>query len=105
MALHRQLDDLMSFLGWFAMRTTLTLDDDVAAALTRRREARGTGLRHEVNELLRAGLAATSRASSDREEAYELPTYDPGRVLIADHRALEDLLDEEDVERALRRRS
>jgi plasmid stability protein len=84
------------------MRTTLTLDDDVAAALTRRRAERGTGLRQEVNELLRAGLSARSQPSTDSGE-YELPTFDPGRALIMDHRALKDLLDEEDVERTLRR--
>ena len=85
------------------MRTTLTLDDDVAAALARRRAERGTGLRHEVNELLRAGLAATSTPAADAGEPFELPTFDPGRVLITDHKALKDLLDEEDVERGLPR--
>ena len=84
------------------MRTTLTLDDDVAAALARRRAERGTGLRREVNDLLRAGLAATSRPSDDSGEPYQLPTFDPGRVLIMDHRVLKDLLDEEDVARTLR---
>jgi plasmid stability protein len=87
------------------MRTTLTLDDDVAAALARRRAERGTGLRQEVNELLRAGLEATSRPSTDSGQSYELPTFDPGRAIITDHRALKDLMDEEDIERALRRRS
>lgn len=83
------------------MRTTLTLDDDVAAALARRRAERGTGLREEVNELLRAGLAATSQPQTDSAEPYELPSFDPGRALIVDHRALKELLDEEDVVRAL----
>jgi plasmid stability protein len=78
------------------------LDDDVAAALSRRRAERGTGLREEVNDLLRAGLAATSRPRGDAA-AYELPTFDPGRALLTDHRMLKELLDEEDVERALRR--
>lgn len=87
------------------MRTTLTLDDDVAAALARRRAERGTGLRAEINELLRAGLSATSRPTTDPGELYELPTFDPGRALIADHRAMRDLLDDEDIERALRRTS
>ena len=87
------------------MRTTLTLDDDVAAALARRRAERGTRLRDEVNDLLRAGLAATSKPQADPGDPYELPTFDPGRALIADHRAMKDLLDEEDVDRALRRRS
>ena len=84
------------------MRTTLTLDDDVAAALARRRAERGTGLREEINELLRAGLAASNEPSTGSGEPYELPTFDPGRALIVDHRALKDLLDEEDVARALR---
>lgn len=87
------------------MRTTLTLDDDVAAALTRRRAERGTGLRSEVNELLRAGLAATSRPAAEAGEAYELPTFDPGRALVPDHQAIKALLDDEDIERALLRPS
>lgn len=87
------------------MRTTLTLDDDVAAALGRRRAERGTGLRQEVNELLRAGLSASSRPAADPGKTYDLPTFDPGRVLITDDRAMKDLLDDEDVERALRRPS
>lgn len=83
------------------MRTTLTLDDDVAAALERRRAERGTGLRREVNDLLRAGLAAASRARPAGGAPYVLPTFDPGRALIADPRALKDLLDDEDDDRAL----
>ena len=64
---------------------------------------RGTGLRREVNDLLRAGLAAASQASDDRGAPYELPTFDPGSALITDPRALKDLLDDEDDERVLRR--
>lgn len=39
------------------MRTTLTLDDDVAAALRRYQEVRGETWRAPVNEILRVGLA------------------------------------------------
>ena len=48
------------------MRTTLTLDDDVAARL--RAEARKTDLsfRETVNEALRRGLAAPSAAALRR---------------------------------------
>ena len=84
------------------MRTTLTLDDDVAAALARRRAERGTGLRREVNELLRAGLSAIGASAESAGEHYELPTFDPGRPLIGDVHLMKELLDEEDVERALR---
>ena len=87
------------------MRTTLTLDDDVAAALAKRRAERNTGLRREVNDLLRTGLAAASAQSDDSGEPYELPTFDSGEALITDPRALKDLLDDEDDERALRGRA
>ncbi len=38
------------------MRTTLTIDDDVAATLERLRGARDTSLKDLVNEALRRGL-------------------------------------------------
>jgi len=40
------------------MRTTLTLDDDVAVVLSRLREERGLGLKDLINGALRAGLPA-----------------------------------------------
>ncbi len=82
------------------MRTTLTLDDDVAAAVERRRADRGTRFREEINDLLRAGLAASDRPDAE-SVAYELPTFDPGRPLITDIRALAEILDHDDVERTL----
>ena len=38
------------------MRTTLTLDDDVAAALARVQKARDVSFKELVNEMLRLGL-------------------------------------------------
>jgi hypothetical protein len=38
------------------MRTTLTLDDDVAAAIEHRRQTLQHSLKQEVNDLIRAGL-------------------------------------------------
>jgi hypothetical protein len=85
------------------VRTTLTLDDDVAAAIELRRRERGTRLRDEVNDLLRAGLRATrEQATGARGSAYRLLTFDPGEMLIPDLRSLKELLDDEDDERALR---
>ncbi len=40
------------------MRTTVTLDDDVAAELERRREERGLSFKQAINEALRVGMAA-----------------------------------------------
>jgi metal-responsive CopG/Arc/MetJ family transcriptional regulator len=39
-----------------SMRTTVTLDDDVAAAVERLRHDRSIGLSEAINELIRAGL-------------------------------------------------
>jgi hypothetical protein len=44
------------------MRTTVTFDPDVAAAIAQARQERGLGLSAAVNELVRAGLRATDRA-------------------------------------------
>jgi hypothetical protein len=85
------------------VRTTLTLDDDVAAAIGRRRRERGTRLRDEVNELLRTGLLAMrERDAGAPDRPYTLPTFDPGKMLIADLRSLREILDDEDDERARR---
>ncbi|MEX0984778.1 MAG: CopG family transcriptional regulator [Actinomycetota bacterium] len=40
------------------MRTTVTFEDDVAAALERLRRARHAGISQVVNDLVRAGLTA-----------------------------------------------
>ena len=54
------------------MRTTLSLDDDVAAAVQRLREERHIGLSDAVNELIRAGLAAPARRAAFRQRTANL---------------------------------
>ena len=54
------------------MRTTLSLDDDVAAAVQRLREERNLGLSEAVNELVRAGLAAPPRRKAFRQRTANL---------------------------------
>lgn len=54
------------------MRTTLSLDDDVAAAVHRLREERHIGLSDAVNELIRAGLAAPPRHKPFRQRTENL---------------------------------
>jgi hypothetical protein len=49
------------------MRTTLTLDDDVAATLERLRRARDASLKDVVNEALRRGLRDMSSPAKRRE--------------------------------------
>jgi ribbon-helix-helix CopG family protein len=49
------------------MRTTLTLDDDVAAALERLRRARDASLKDVVNDALRRGLSDLAVRPKRRE--------------------------------------
>lgn len=63
------------------MRTTLTLDDDVAALLKRTVARRKDSLKAVVNEALRHGLRQMS-APPERGEAYRTPSVDTGRCLF-----------------------
>jgi hypothetical protein len=49
------------------MRTTLTLDDDVAIAIERLRRARGANLKDIVNDALRKGLSDLTTRPKQRE--------------------------------------
>jgi hypothetical protein len=55
-----------------AMRTTVTLADDVAASLEELRRENGIGLSEAVNDLVRAGLMAKRPAPTFRQEAHDL---------------------------------
>ena len=54
------------------MRTTVNLDDDVAAAVDSLRRERGTGLSEAVNELVRAALARAPAPASYRHRSAAL---------------------------------
>jgi hypothetical protein len=53
------------------MRTTITLADDVAAAVEKARRERGLGLSEAVNDLVRAGLLPRERLPF-RQRSYDL---------------------------------
>ena len=72
------------------MRTTFTLDDDVAAEVERLRREEGLGLSQAVNRLARRGMAQPRRASK-----YEHRAADVGlRVDVSDIGTVLDVLDE-----------
>ena len=54
------------------MRTTVTLDDDVAAAVGRLRRERGLGVSEAINELVRAGLAVKRQRRPYRHRSVRL---------------------------------
>lgn len=73
------------------MRTTITLADDVAAALEKVRRERDLGLSEAVNDLIRAGLT-----DPDERRPIDFPTHDMG--MLIDVRNVGEALEE--LERA-----
>lgn len=63
------------------MRTTLTLEADVAVQLERLRKVRKTTLKQLVNEALRAGLQQLA-APPVRRKPYRTPSVMCGRCLV-----------------------
>lgn len=63
------------------MRTTLTLDNDVAALIERLRKARGASLKDLINEALREGLKHMTGPPPKRT-ALRTESVDLGRCLL-----------------------
>jgi len=63
------------------MRTTLTIDDDVAVELERLRRERNASLKDVVNDTLRCGLRAAEVPSKPRKP-FRMKTYQSGGLLI-----------------------
>jgi hypothetical protein len=54
------------------MRTTVNFDEDVMAAIERRRRERAVGLSEAVNELVRAGLTKSKPAGPFEQQTHDL---------------------------------
>jgi hypothetical protein len=65
----------------YHMRTTLTLDDDVATVLERLRKARGESLKDLVNEALREGLKRLE-APRRKRKPFRTESVDLGACLL-----------------------
>jgi hypothetical protein len=63
------------------MRTTLSLDDDVAAMLERLRKSRRASLKELVNEALREGLKHLTTPPK-RRKPFRTASVDLGRCLL-----------------------
>lgn len=72
------------------MRTTVNLDDDVAAAVERLRKERGIGLSSALNELARRGLA---QGEIPRSRFSQQTSSGGARIDLTDVAAALDLLD------------
>jgi len=64
------------------MRTTLTIDEDIAVQLQRLRRSRNRGLKQIVNEALRRGLKQMSEEEEEPRGNYQTRAVDLGRCLI-----------------------
>jgi Ribbon-helix-helix protein, copG family len=81
---------MMRYAG--GVRTTVSLDDDVAAEVRRVRRERGVGLSEALNELARAGIAA-----SRVDYVYRHPVHDMRALIDLSNVAdVLELLDESD---------
>lgn len=64
------------------MRTTLTLDDDVAVLLRCVQEKRRAGLKAVVNDALRLGLQKLEEAPQAEQPRYRTRVVDGGRCRL-----------------------
>jgi hypothetical protein len=85
------------------MRTTLTLDDDIAGILQRRSRELGSSFKDVVNSVLRKGLA-TDLKREQRPKVVVRP-HDFGSMHGVDMDRLNQLVDELEVEDYLRKAS
>jgi hypothetical protein len=74
------------------MRTTLTLEDDVAAALRKAVRKRRRPLKVVVNEALRAGLAALEQKQAAPQAAHRTEGFDLGPSLVGSLDNVADVL-------------
>ncbi len=74
------------------MRTTLTIDDDVAAMLDQLRRDRETSLKDLINEALRRGLLEMN-APRKRRKPYRTPSVDLGTPRIPNIDNIAEVLD------------
>jgi hypothetical protein len=82
------------------MRTTLTLDDDVAAAIEHRRREHRHSLKQEINELIRVGLQHVDEPLPEAPP-FRVEPLDVGGLLvdIDDMGPVLDMMDVEDWRR------
>ncbi|NWG53117.1 MAG: CopG family transcriptional regulator [Hydrogenophilaceae bacterium] len=76
------------------MRTTLTIDDDVAVQIERLRKERDASLKDVINEALRRGLQDMA-AKPKKRAPFRTGVHHGGRLLVEDVKEALAMLDEE----------
>ena len=78
------------------MRTTLSLDDDIAQSIEKLRHRKNLSLRDAINQLLRAGLRTVEKSPHPRP--YSGPVFDGDLKPGIDPNRMNQLADELEVE-------
>jgi hypothetical protein len=73
------------------MRTTVTLEDDVAAELAKLQKRRKLGFKEALNEALRAGIESLGRPRA-RARRVNLRVHDAGPCLIGEIASVSEAL-------------
>ncbi len=63
-----------------AMRTTITIEDDIAIRLTELQKSKGISFKNAVNTLLRKGLSAEEKPQ--KVKPFKIEPHDFGKPLI-----------------------
>lgn len=74
------------------MRTTVTLDDDLAALLEKKRARDGQSFKDALNETLRMGLAAVEERPAQTEK-FEIKPLSLGRARLANMDNIAEVLE------------
>jgi hypothetical protein len=80
------------------MRTTVTIDDDVAVRLEREQRKRRAPFKDVINDVLRAGLDAADR-HKDRAAPFRTTGFDLGASLVGSLDNVEEVLSRVEGER------
>ena len=74
------------------MRTTVTLEDDVAVRLEREQRRRRASFKDVLNEVLRAGLDAAERRAQSQRTPFTTKGFDLGPSLVGSLDNVEEVL-------------
>ena len=89
----------MSLTPPVCMRTTLTLDDDLAEALHRTARHTGRSFKAVVNEAIRRGLAAGDQPPASQEQPFVVQPQSCGFMSGIDPLRLNQLVDQMELDR------
>jgi hypothetical protein len=89
---HHYVDIKASLCYHHAVRTTVTIEDDVAVRLEREQRRRRASFKDVLNEVLRAGLDAAERREQAQRTPFKTKGFDLGPSLVGSLDNVEEIL-------------